>query len=210
VVLHGVDLNTLALSGGRQSLTGNVLTITRETLPTPTVPEKAADLPPAMRPYLQPSLLVQSDHPAIRAQAAAITADAGSPSAQLQAIVDWMRAHIERRPVLSMPDALTTLSLRQGDCNEYAALTAALARAAGLPATIEAGLVYLDGRFFYHAWNRVYVGQWITVDALFGRIPADVTHIRLVEGEQDAQVDLLPLMGKLSLQILDSDESTAD
>jgi len=89
-----------------------------------------------------------------------------------------------------------------GDCNEHAVLTAALLRAAGVPAQIEAGLVYQNGRFYYHSWNLAYAGNWITVDAVFNQIPADVTHIRLTRGEGGVQLDLLGVMGKIKLEVL--------
>jgi transglutaminase-like putative cysteine protease len=81
-------------------------------------------------------------------------------------------------------------------------LFAALARAAGIPTRIEAGVVFLRKRFFYHAWNSIYVGRWITVDALFDQIPADVTHIRLAGGTQKDQLDILGLIGNLKIKIL--------
>jgi transglutaminase-like putative cysteine protease len=85
-------------------------------------------------------------------------------------------------------------------------LTAALLRAAGIPAQIEAGLVYLNGRFYYHAWNTAYLGDWVTVDSVFNQIPADVTHLRLVRGEGGEQLDLLGIMGKIKLEVI----STSD
>ncbi|MDX2500601.1 MAG: transglutaminase-like domain-containing protein [Deltaproteobacteria bacterium] len=101
-----------------------------------------------------------------------------------------------------MPDALSTLENRVGDCNEHAVLFAALARASGIPCRLEAGLVYLKGRFYYHAWNLVYLGRWITADALFGQVPADVSHIRLVTGSPQQQLDLMGLIGKLQLSVI--------
>ena len=104
--------------------------------------------------------------------------------------------------MLSLPDALSTLDNRMGDCNEHAVLMAALARAAGIPCRIEAGLVHLKGRFYYHAWNLVYVGRWITVDSLFGQMPADVSHIRFTTGTQSQQIDIVGVIGKIQLRIL--------
>ncbi|NQT68544.1 MAG: lasso peptide biosynthesis protein [Desulfobacteraceae bacterium] len=89
-----------------------------------------------------------------------------------------------------------------GDCNEHAVLLAALARATGIPVKIEAGLVYLNGRFYYHAWNLLYLGKWVTADALFGQIPADVTHIRFASGQQKQQLDLMSIIGKIRLKII--------
>jgi transglutaminase-like putative cysteine protease len=121
---------------------------------------------------------------------------------QVRALVDWVHGNIEKRPVLSLPDALSTLENRVGDCNEHAVLFAALARAAGFPCRLEAGLVYLKGRFYYHAWNLVFLGRWITVDALFDQIPADVSHIRLVSGSPRQQLDLMGLIGKINLKVI--------
>ena len=73
----------------------------------------------------------------------------------------WIEKNIKKRPVLSLPDALSTLENRMGDCNEHAVLFAAMARAVYIPAKIEAGVVYLNGRFYYHAWNLVNLGGGI-------------------------------------------------
>ena len=90
-----------------------------------------------------------------------------------------------------------------GDCNEHAVLFAALARAAGIPTRIEAGLVYLNGRFYYHAWNAVYLDRWVTVDALMNQFPADATHIRFTVGGLDRQMDLMGAIGNVNLEIVD-------
>ena len=80
-------------------------------------------------------------------------------------------------------------------------LIAALARAAGIPAQVEAGLVYQNGRFYYHAWNVLYLGAWITADSVMGQLPADVTHIRFVRGAE-SQIDLMGIIGKVRIEIL--------
>ena len=74
-------------------------------------------------------------------------------------------------------------------------------RAAGIPARIETGLVYLNGRFYYHAWNLLHVGNWITADAVFGQLPADVTHIRFATGSQQ-QFNLLGVIGKVEITVI--------
>ena len=129
--------------------------------------------------------------------------DNDAPAEKAQKMVDWIHKNIEKRPVLSLPDALSTLENRVGDCNEHAVLLAALARAAGIPAKVEAGLVYLKGRFYYHAWNLLYLGRWITADSLFGQMPADVTHIRFSSGTQKQQLDLMNIIGKVELKIIE-------
>jgi len=96
------------------------------------------------------------------------------------------------------------LKNKSGDCNEHSVLTVALLRAAGIPAQIESGLVYLEGRFYYHAWCVLYLNDWITADAVFNQFPADVTHIRLVRGGSSEQLNLMGMMGKLKLEVLET------
>ena len=78
----------------------------------------------------------------------------------------------------------------------------ALARAAGLPARTVAGLLYVNGRFYYHAWPEVYLGDWVAIDPLFDQFPADAAHVRLAVGGLARQVELVPLIGRLKLEVL--------
>ena len=200
--ITGPDSLAQQLQGGRQTYEAPVLTIQKETLddllPEELSPVQEEDLTA----FLAPSPFIQSDHPAIQKLASELVSGVAFPVEKARKLVDWIQTHIQKRPVISLPDALSTLENRVGDCNEHAVLFAALARAAGIPTKIEAGVVFLRKRFFYHAWNSIYVGRWITVDALFDQIPADVTHIRLAGGMQKDQLDILGLIGNLKIQIL--------
>ena len=88
------------------------------------------------------------------------------------------------------------------------ALFAALARAAGVPTRVVFGLVYKAEprpRFAWHAWNEVAVtGGWLYVDATWGQVPADVGHIALVSGDFSRQAELLRVMGRLRLNIVET------
>mgnify|MGYP001232363016 CR=1 FL=1 len=186
------------LQGGRQTFHQNILTITKETIPDAA---SQKNIPSIFQQYLQPSPLVQSNAPEIKTQVGKIVFHADSPQIKLQKIVQWVYRTVEKKPVLSVPNALEVLKNKEGDCNEHAVLTSALLRAAGIPVQIETGLVYLNGRFYYHAWNLAYIGQWVTVDSVLNQIPADVTHIRLVRGEGGEQLDLLGAIGKIKLEV---------
>ena len=197
VALDGINTDAFKLNEGRQSYADGILTIRKEVLPG------KASLQP-MEQYKTASALIQSDHPDIQKLATQITTGAETDYAKARQILAWVFKNIEKKPVLSMPDALSTLKNRVGDCNEHAMLLAALARAAGISARVEAGLVYLDQEgFFYHAWNRLYLDQWVTVDAVFNQMPTDVTHIRFSTGGQAEQLDLIGLIGNLKLKILE-------
>jgi hypothetical protein len=200
VRLTSIDTKPLFLDGGRQRFSNNVLTIEKEPWPaTGTGKEHSREISE----FLKPSPFIQSGDPMIVKQVRKIVSTQDSDVVKAKKIVAWLYRHIAKRPVLSVPNAVETLENRVGDCNEHAVLLAAMARAAGIPAQVEAGLVYQRGRFYYHAWNVLYLGDWITADATLGEIPADVTHIRLVRGGADRQVDLMGVIGKLKLEILE-------
>jgi hypothetical protein len=198
--LTNIDTKSLFLNGGRQHFKNNLLTIEKESWPVAAVKkEPAGDIAQ----FLRPSPFVQSDDPLIVQQVKKIISPWDNDAVRAKKIMDWLYRNIEKRPVLSVPNATETLENRVGDCNEHAVLLAAMARAAGIPAQIEAGLVYQRGRFYYHAWNVLYLGEWITADATLGKMPADVTHIRLVRGGADRQIDLMGVIGKLKLEIVE-------
>jgi hypothetical protein len=196
------------LDGGRQAFKDGVLTIIREDIPRGTDVSRPATMgSDAGRSdaigFLKPTLTIQSDHPKIRQLAADLVPADTPPPEAARNIMAWIFENIEKRPVISIPNALETLENRMGDCNEHAVLFAALARAAKIPVQVEAGLVYLNGRFYYHAWNVVHIGDWVTVDALMGQMPADVTHIRLVRGDEMNQLDLVHAIDSIRLNILE-------
>jgi len=201
VAVSGIEYDGLRIAGGRQHFKDQVLVIEKESLADiPPVFDITA-LPESDKSFLKPTPFIQSDHEKIRNLAKEIVSPDDSPLEKVKKLMGWIHEHIEKKPVLSVPDAISTLENRMGDCNEHSVLFAALSRAAGIPAKVEAGLVYLNGRFYYHAWNLVYVGKWITADSLFGQFPADVTHIRFSSGDQQQQLDLMGIIGKVRLRI---------
>ena len=204
VKIQGVSSKNMKLQGGRQTFKEPVLTVQKERLSDLAVELKPENLEALEKIFLKPGPFIQSDHPKIRALAQKILKDApdASPLERAYKLLNWVHTHIEKRPVLSLPDALSTLKNRVGDCNEHAALLAALGRAAGIPTRIEAGLVYVKGRFYYHAWNLMYLGQWVTADSLFGQLPADVTHLRFTTGSPKQQLDLMGVIGKIQLTVI--------
>lgn len=199
VEIQGIPKSYPSLNGGRQRWDGHRLLIRREMATGEGSLDQSAPQPED----LQPAPLIESDHSKIRDLAEELIVPGESPKARVHRILAWLEAHIERRPVVSLPSALATLEQRRGDCNEHAVLFAALARAAGVPTQVEAGIVYLEGRFYYHAWNRVYLNGWVTVDALFQQLPADVTHIRLARGTAADQLDILGVLGRLKIKVLE-------
>jgi len=201
VKLEGIEEGILFIDGGRQSFKDKVLTISMESVSNLLSRKPGKEVFEEGRRYLESTPFIQSDHPEIQAKVREIILPDDPAIVKAKKLVAWVNTNIQKRPVLSVPNALETLRNRVGDCNEHAVLLTALARAVGIPAQVEVGLVYQKGRFYYHAWNVLFLGEWITVDSVTGQLPADVTHIRFVRGNE-RQVDLIGVIGRVRLEIL--------
>jgi hypothetical protein len=172
----------------------------------PAVAGDAAPLSPAEARYLRSSITVQSDDPSIRRLAAEITGGSATTEERIGGILRWLDHNVEKAP-LDVFSALDVLQQRKAECQGHAYLYTALARAAGIPTRVVNGLVYseeLQG-FLYHSWTESRVGaRWQAVDPTFGQLTADATHIKLVEGENLAE--LMPLtewVGKVRIRVLE-------
>jgi transglutaminase superfamily protein len=202
VRLGGVTLGGLDLAGGRQAIAGDTLVVRRES---------GADLDahyllpagdPSLARFLEAEPLIQSYNPRIGAQARQIVGRERNARAIAERLTHWVAEHIRKDATVAYPSAVQVLEQRAGDCNEHTVLFVALARTAGLPARTVAGVVYAEGRFYYHAWAEVYLGTWVAVDPTFDQFPADAAHLRLSIGGLARQVELTRLIGKLTLEVL--------
>jgi transglutaminase-like putative cysteine protease len=126
------------------------------------------------------------------------------PWQKVKVLASWVYENLEKKPVLGLPDAVSTLENLRGDCNEHSALFAALARNAQIPTRIAAGVTLHQGAFYYHAWNEVCIGgSWISLDTTLNQLPADLGHLKFVEGETKEQVRIGALLGKLKIEVLE-------
>ncbi len=162
-----------------------------------------------LAPLVLPESLIESDDPTIVAEAERALAGVKGPRQRAERLVRHVHAILEKKPTLSLPSAREVLRARVGDCNEHTTLYVALARAAGLPARIAVGLVFLRGSFYYHAWPEVWIaegngrGLWTPVDPTLDQFPADVTHLRLLRGGLDQQARILALVGRARIEVLE-------
>jgi hypothetical protein len=211
VRLRNVKLDGFDLSGGRQVLEGDTLVVTRETgmggLAGARPRLYLVRLPmhdTALAADLASEPLVQADDPRIEAQARQIVGRERRAGPVAELLTHWVYRNLKKEITISVPSAVQVLEDRRGDCNEHTVLYVALARALGLPARTAAGLVYLRGRFYYHAWPEVWLGQWVAVDPTFDQFPADASHLRFVIGGLARQVELLRLIGRLQVTVVGS------
>jgi hypothetical protein len=192
------------LNEGRQRYRDGILEVRREkNYVRDTFQLPYGDPEGKMKAFLHHELNIESDSRVIIDRAREILGDEKKAVFAAPKLMDWVYENIEKKPVVSVPSALEVLRTRVGDCNEHATLLTALLRAAGIPARLCIGLVYTRDKFFYHAWTEAYVGKWVTMDATTNQMPADVTHIKLIEGNLDRQVEIAGLIGRLKLEVLD-------
>lgn len=149
------------------------------------------------------TVLIQCDNELIREKARSIVEGARSDSRKVEGLIQWMYENIRKSPTVSFPSALDVLKSGEGDCNEHAVLFAALARSLGIPTRICVGVVYQNGSFYYHAWNKVWIGSWIACDATFGQLLADATHIKLLEGDLSEHLKIANIIGKLQINVIE-------
>lgn len=204
VRLHGVDLARIDLDGTQQRLHGDTLIVStvdsnllRATWRLPNRDGRLAG-------YRKPDPLMPSTDPRIEAQARQAIGSTRNPRRAANALVDWVYTEIDERVSEGAVNAVDVLTSRRGNANGQTALLVAMARAVELPARPVSGLVYLDGRFYYHAWAEVYLDDWVPVDPTHGQFPADASHLRFVVGGFAHQLELLRALGNLSLDVLEA------
>src|SRR5688572_5805696 len=206
--LEGANVTGPDLDGVGQSVDGSTIEIRdpRTLQPGPADPGAAA--------YLAPEPFLESDAPEIIAEVNVALKGITGARARAERLTRYVNALLDKKPTVSLPSAREVLRTKVGDCNEHTALYVAMARAAGIPARIAVGLVFVrgvQGAFYYHAWPEVYLdegngtGMWLPVDPTFNQFPADGTHLRLVRGGLDRQAAILPLMGALRITVVDLD-----
>ena len=215
--LGGADFSATDLDGGAQHFAAGVLEL-RD--PQSLAPERAD---PDTARYLAAEAFIESDAPEIIAEAHKAVQGVTGTRARAERLTRYVNALLDKKPTVSLPSAREVLRTKVGDCNEHTALYVAMARALGIPARIAVGLVYIHGAFYYHAWPEVYLdeglraqgsgktqgsglraqGLWLPVDPTLNEFPANATHLRLARGGLDKQTVILPMMGRLTMDVLD-------
>ncbi|MGE5675640.1 MAG: stalk domain-containing protein [Mycobacterium leprae] len=125
--------------------------------------------------YLAPSYGIESDAPPISQLAKQLTQGTSDTMRQVRAIHDWVAQHVAYDVAKATGKSYTwgdgavrTLALRTGICGDYAQLTIALLRAAGIQSREVFGKANGYDGWDYHDWVEALVdGRWVTVDPTF-------------------------------------------
>jgi len=179
--------------------------------------ENASQLPlrdPAFAPFLAKAAYLETNDVPIQQTALKLRGKDTNLYQIASHIRDWV--HSVMTPDASIGvvrSAKDVFNRRRGVCRDYATLYTALARAAGVPTRLCAGIVYADGKFFYHAWAESYVGKWIAFDpTLYDAHDADfvdATHIKFAQGDVTQMFEVVSIVGRLKIHIVDTDTGAA-
>jgi hypothetical protein len=141
---------------------------------------------------------------AIAALSHAMIHGATSDVGRCKLIDEWLYTHLKLEA--GMPpdrDASIILRSRSAGPDDYAIAFAALARAAGVPTRVCAGIVLDGGRFYLHTWDESWVGNgWLPIDSSRRGIFVDATHVKLAEGGAEASAQALALLKSLTQAVL--------
>jgi transglutaminase-like putative cysteine protease len=165
-----------------------------------------------VQPWLKSTTFIQSDNEKLKAKAKEILKGETNALEASRKLCNWVFANMRSTFSARLSNALEVLEHLEGDCTEHSTLFLGLARAAGLPARECAGLIYVDGPppgFYFHQWAKVWIGKWIDVDPTFNQPLADVTHIKLVEGDLFEQSRIIPMIGNIKIEVLPDAASAA-
>ncbi|MDJ0521760.1 MAG: transglutaminase-like domain-containing protein [Planctomycetota bacterium] len=163
---------------------------------------------------IRASLAESAEHPIrdkkVVALAQRAVGDASTPHEKVKRLVAFVDKYVEDSYAAEPLSVLDIISVRKGDCTEHSLLFTTLARAVGVPAREVGGLMYLGdelrfgGRYGFggHAWNEVVLdGIWVPVDATWGQVVADATHIR--QGAEDSgQASAFLSLGGAELKLI--------
>ena len=123
--------------------------------------------------YTKPDSIIFSDNSDITALAVEIVGKETNAYKKAKAVYSYM---LENYSVLDKvrkndADPLEVLKIASGDAYDYAVIFASLARAAGIPALIDSGiLIGQDLTTQVHWWNEIYLAGlgWLPVDVALG------------------------------------------
>lgn len=175
------------LVGGRQSLRGDTLRVSRDTPEAGDAAEPRMALGPAW------DLALRGD--GMHQTAAGILGRAATARDSARALVEWVARQVETDTAsAAFGTALNALRAQRGNPDAKARLLVTLARASGIPARVVTGVAVLSEGVFAHCWSELWLGRWVAVDPTFGQVPASASLIRINIGERSRPLDLLPLV----------------
>ncbi|MDP3112963.1 MAG: transglutaminase-like domain-containing protein [Thermodesulfovibrionales bacterium] len=148
--------------------------------------------------FLKPTSMVQSDSEEIASLSKKLTENAKTENDAVNAVLNWVSDNIKYTYNPPQYDALYTLKTGKGNCQNFAHLSMALLRAAGIPARIVGGIslkrqwkVPVENGYLVqdmgqggHAWMEILFPDlgWLSYDPQQSRQFTSTRHIKQTHG----------------------------
>lgn len=194
-----------------KSVQGNIIEL--EVRGTPNVATGIASPSPGGE-FLESNYFINSDDAKVRELARLAVGGETDPGRKTLRIVQWVNRNMTSKSHEAMATADHVARTLQGDCSEYAMLTAAMCRAEGIASRTAIGLIYADAPesgpvFAFHMWAEVHLGgRWYPVDATLGRGFVGATHLKITDQSWHETRSLTPLfpvvrvLGRLGVEVV--------
>ncbi len=166
--------------------------------------------------FLQSSYFINSADDKVKELARkAVGAETDSWKKALR-IERWVHANMKVTADEALATADHVARTLEGDCTEFAMLTAAMCRAEGVPSRTAIGLIYAEPAdakrapcFAFHMWTEVWIsGRWIAIDATLGKGYVGATHLKITDHSWHDERTMTPIfpvirvVGRVTIDVL--------
>lgn len=165
-----------------------------------------SSLPPETTIFLKPTKMVQSDSPEIVSLAKRLVTGANTQYQAVTSIMNFIADNIKYSYNPPQYDAIHTLNVKSGNCQNLAHLSMALLRASGIPARIVGGITLKDqwkvplggGNYSVqgmgqggHVWIEIYFPDlgWLSYDPQQSKQFTSTRHIKQTHGLDSKDVN---------------------
>ncbi len=187
----GPDWARLGMDGTRQTRRGDTIAVVE----SGAVPSEASTDETQWMGLGAPMLALAD--PRVEARARQIVGRVRDSRARVEALVTWVSRNLRVAADGAPQSAGQTLDRGSGSTSDIVLAFVALARASGISSRPVAGFLGTQDTFHYHAWAEIYLDRWIPVDPVYGQVPADGRHVRLVVDGLSRALEFIPLVARI-------------
>jgi len=168
--------------------------------------DRSVSLPvsePSVQSQLTRAPYLETDDPKIAKLAAELRGQETNAYKVAMKVRDWVHKSMTPDYSIGVPRSCVEVNgKRRGVCRDYATLFAGIARAAGVPTRVCGGMLFADGKFFYHAWAECWVGEWTPFDPTLPQGDfVDATHIKFAQGDVTDMFQVAGIVGRIKVTV---------
>jgi transglutaminase-like putative cysteine protease len=162
---------------------------------------------PAAKEFLESNYFLNSDDARVRQLAKLAAGNESDPWKKALRIEKWVNRNMK---AVTFSEAMATSDevarTLQGDCTEFAMLTAGMCKAEGIPARTAIGLIYYEDRgvpkMGYHMWTEVFAGgNWVGLDATLGLGGVGSAHLKISDHSWYNMRTLAPMLPLMRVMV---------